>query len=511
MGSRQSTQKKVKSKFIPRNIIHNFKFPLILEDIGKTGSAEQLADYDFDVNRLMTLAQVGHIKTSKKISNKKYIIDCFSNKQRENILKLVQLRTPGGGYIPIKPRIPEPTTEGVIGPIGKNVGIGELNEKVIEYNRNNPRKSISNIERLKKFQEGTLKETSFVKLTFKCQTLPDSVKLGCNFYPVEANRRDPMLCSKCFRLGHTKNKCHKKYPVCGKCLGPKHEFGEQECPLEKSQWKCINCNIKGHSASWPRCPQKLKLKKALLIQSKHYMPLAAALEVVTGEERLKSDINIKPPTKNHDTRPQTQLSFDSDYPTLSAKHNKGQLWRTYAQTPHWIDSFPIGENANGADGESSSLLKKDDKKSGNEITQTMDENNTDKNGNKNENSNISFEKILKAIQQNNAIMQENLDKAVESLKRDTERKLENITTSLNEIKTQNENRMQMISDFVKNRQQTANHTEKIALDILDSIRQAAEGNPEAIFAVAKKLSKSGQEVGEELKVEIANITHSISI
>ena len=500
--TKQSKRKKRTSKFVPRNIIHNFKFPLILEDTGRPGSAEQLANYDFDLNRLMALAQVGRIKTSKKISGNKYIIDCFSNKQRENILKLVQLRTPGGGYIPIKPRVPEPTTEGVIGPIGKNVTMEDLKEKITEYNQCNPTKTISNSDRLRKFQDGVLKETAFIKLTFKCPTLPEAVKLGCNFYPVEANRRDPMLCSKCFRLGHTRNKCFKKHPVCGKCLGPKHEFGEQECPLDKSQWKCPNCNTKGHSASWPRCPQKLKLKNALLIQSKHYMPLAAALELVTGEEsKKKNKQNSKPQSRSHSSSYNEQA-----YPSLRPEHSKTKMWRTYAQTPsHWVDSYPIENGNTGADGESSQIAKsvvKSQTEKSQPISNTLGCNETS--------SSMSFENIIEAINKNSESMQQKFDKTIKSLQNDTEKKLKSITDSINEIKTQNQEKMTMISEFVKRRKQTANQSEKIALDIVDTIRQAAEGNPEAIFEMAKKLSKSGQDIGNDLKAEISKLTQSIS-
>ena len=488
--------KKSRSKFVPRNIVHNFKFPLILEDIGKSGSAEQLADYDFDLNRLMTLAQIGRIKTSKKISSKKYIIDCFSDKQRENTLKLVQLRTPGGGYIPIKPRIPEPTTEGVIGPIGRNVSMEELKEKIDEYNQSNPTKIVSNAERLKKFQDGSLKETSFIKLTFKCSTLPNAVKLGCNFYPVEANRRDPMLCSKCFRLGHTRNKCFKKTHICGKCLGPKHEFGEQECPLDKSQWRCPNCNIKGHSASWPRCPQKLKLKKALLIQSKHYMPLAAALELVTGEE--KSNPLNDPVGRTNQFH--NSLSTEQNFPELESTHRKGQkLWRTYAQSPHHrVEPLPTSLGDSGADGESTQRQKDKDK------TKTKE------NIFEQKNNNLSLDTILEAIKRNNEIVQEKIDKSIKSIQDDNEKKFERITSSINEIKSQNQQKMQMISEFIKNKKQTANQSEQIALDIVDSIRQAAEGNPDAIFVLAKKFSKSGQDISNELKAEISNLTQTIS-
>ena len=410
----------------------------------------------------------------------------------------MQLRTPGGGYIPIKPRVPEPTTEGVIGPIGKNVTMEDLKDKIAEYNQCNPSRIISNSDRLRKFQDGVLKETSFIKLTFKCSTLPEAVKLGCNFYPVEANRRDPMLCSKCFRLGHTRNKCFKKNPVCGKCLGPKHEFGEQECPLDKSQWKCPNCNTKGHSASWPRCPQKLKLKNALLIQSKHYMPLAAALELVTGEENNKP--NRSSFTSQNKPNNSRSSSNDKHFPPLTSENNKNKMWRSYAQTPnHRADSFATAGNGyTGADGENSQKMKVDEKPQSDLNTLNCKE------------SSMSFEGIIEAINKNTECLQQKFDKTIKSLQNDTEKKLKCITDSINEIKTQNKEKMSMISDFVKNRKQSANQSEKIALDIVDTIRQAAEGHPEAIFEMAKKLSKSGQDVGNDLKAEISKLTQSIS-
>ena len=493
-------KKSQKNKFVPRNIIHNFRFPVILEDIGKAGSAEQLADYDFDINRLMAQAQVGRIKTSKKISTKKYILDCFSYKQRENILRLVQLRTPGGGYIPIKARVPEPTTEGVIGPIGKNVSHEDLQDKISEYNTSNPKQSVSNFERLKRYQDGVIQETAFFKLTFKCSDLPDSVKLGCNFYPVEPNRREPMLCSKCFRLGHTKNKCHKKNAVCGKCLGPRHEFGEQECPVDKSNWKCLNCNSKGHSAAWPRCPQKLKLKKALLLQSKHYMPLAAALEIVTGSDPQSDHSH---PVSNRDYGQKPPI-FNSGYPPLTSKTNKQKLgWKTYTQEPpHRADTYPFQEVSDGQAGESS--------RKGDSAHPTPEIETLDQNKNKQLKNSLDVNTILEAIKENNSKLEKRIDSTVKSLQKETDKKISVITSSLNDIKAQNEQKLKTISDFVKSKQKDANTSEKIVLDIIDSIRQAAEGRPEGIFAIAKKFSRTNEDISQELRTEISVITQNIT-
>ena len=504
-GGQKRFNTKMKHKSDPSKVVvHDFKYPIVVEDMGKPDATESLSKYDFDLNKLMQNAQVGNIKMSKKISNKKYILDCQSAKQRESILKLVQLRTPNG-FIPIKVKIPEPTTEGCIGPINKLISDSDIQEKIDEHNRLHPKQSISSVERISKFSEGRLVTTSFIKLTFKTASLPKAVTLGCNYYPVEPYQREPLLCTTCFLLGHTKKHCRKKDPLCGRCLDSKHPCGDQECPVEKQSWKCRNCNTKGHSAAWPRCPQRLRLRKALLLQSRQYMPLAAALTIIDGEmapvdetlsnrNQLFHTIEHKTPLKNPPTK-SSQLGFGpgrtTDVSQGRPRGGGGMTWSSHSGAVSARRSFPFSEKGRPV----SSIWSPTSVGTSQEIQKTPD---------------FAMTTLLDTINKNNEEMKKQFQSAIQTLQKDTEKKLHSISEKMNDISKQKEQQLRVVENFVKSKKQTANPCEKVALDILDVFRQAAEGNPEGIFAIAKKFSKSGSDISEELKAEISIITQNVN-
>lgn len=483
---------------MPNIILHDFRFPVILEDTGRPGlNSEQLVKYDFDLNRLMNIAQVGKIKTAKKISNKKYIVECNSNKQRDCILKLVQLRTPSGGYIAINAHIPEPTTEGVIGPINKFISNDDIQEKIDEYNRVNTKLPVSKFERVIKYNGGRPEMTAYIRLSFRCSTLPTAIKLGCTFYPIEPYRREPLLCTKCYRLGHTKSKCRKGHEICGKCLGAKHEFGEKECPIEKSKWFCVNCNVKGHSASWPRCPSRIRLREALSLQAQHYMPLAAALAQVDGKTKPTSGdkANKKAPQRN-----QSQNVHISALSVSKGGKAAAGTWGTRRGAWPAVSDFPQERSAAGP------TEKEDSSSAAADLT----------GGQKSQDSpncaglaSDNLASVLDAINKSNLDMQKRIDVAMATMHKDTKEKIDKLTKKLDDLCSQKEEQLRMMKEFVKLRKQKANSCEKAALDIVDIIRQATEGNPEGIFAMAKKLSKTNEEISQNMKTEIATLTQNL--
>ena len=357
---------------------------------------------------------------------------------------------------------------------------------------------ISKCERLTKYENSEVKDTAYIKLTFKCAELPNSVKLGCNYYPIEPLRREPMLCSNCFRLGHTKKKCLKKSAICGKCLEAKHEFGEQECPLDKSQWKCRNCNVKGHSASWPRCPQRLKMKKALLIQSQNYMPLAAALEIVTGEPDITGaqDVLVFDRKSNRET--QVIKKDRSQFPALRDSSSSARK----SLDSIWGDDAPVGRVKSKFNGWSESIEGRVASTSSPSTSVSWA---TDKSSEK-----LTGNNPHESSQSSQSDLVSTLLNKFDTMHRENEKRFKIISDKLEDIKAQKEQQTQMIKEFVEVKRTKANPTEKIVLDIFDTLRQALEGKSEGIFNLAEKLSVSSHSISDELKKDISTLTQNLT-
>ena len=477
------------------NFIEKYTFPVLIEDTGKKEiNQESLSDYEFDLNRLFTLAQVGRVRATRRVAPGKYVVDCHSHSQRQTLLPRKHLRTPAGGYVPIQCKIPQPVTEGVIGPISRSVPIESIKEKVDEYNLKYHNKKISKFARVTKYDksQNATSETAFIRLTFECASLPESIYLGPTLYGVEVFRRDPILCSKCHLLGHTKNKCRKSISLCGKCLMEKHPCGEKECPVPKSDWYCKNCKKKGHSASWPRCPQKLIMRKALEIQAATYMPLAAAVSLVTGSG-MNNQINPKTSTK---------LKNQNGPPKRDKNHFPNIVKSSAALFGGDVDSGPSSlANSGGGDGHVASADSVRDRPGSLSMAPS---------GSASLSSDNSLTAIIDAMNKNNEAMQKKIDTAVSSLQSETDKRFKRLSQQMDALQKQKEQQLKTISEFVTIKKQSANASERAVLDIIDVIRQAAEGHPESLFTLAKKVGRSSCDIGDELKNEISILTQNIN-
>ena len=80
---------------------------------------------------------------------------------QRNTLLQKHLRTPAGDNIPIRCKLPQPITEGVIGPINVNVTTESLQEKVNEYNDKNPIAKIQKFNRIQKYNKGETQDPAF--------------------------------------------------------------------------------------------------------------------------------------------------------------------------------------------------------------------------------------------------------------------------------------------------------------------------------------------------------------
>ena len=497
------------------NFIEKYNFPVLVEDTGKNHTnQESLSDYEFDLNRIFTLNQVGKVRATRRVAPGKYLIDCQSRPQRQSLITKASLRTPLGGYIAIQCKIPQPVTEGVIGPISPSVDIQSIKEKIEEHNANFPNNKISKFCRVQRYDrdENMTVDTAFVKLTFESHTLPSSIYLGTTLYGVDTFRREPILCGKCHLLGHTKNRCRSKETLCGKCLQERHPCGEKECPLPKSEWSCRNCKTKGHSASWPRCPKKLIMRKALEIQSSTYMPLASAVAIVTGEKDSlpeKKSKKLKSSGKAY-----MQGSKMKDYPPLAPNRVRHLNITPTNLTEPSPELLSLGDQDSGRRGSLDTRSQNPSKKETETSSTPSNKPNISPVGiqslaeatHDSYPANPNFQLLLESINRNN----ENMQKRFETFQKETNKKLTDIVHRVDTIQKQKEEQLKLVENFVKANKQKANATEKVVLDIVDVIRKAANGEPNSLFDLAKKLSGSSQDVGDNLKLDISVLTQNIN-
>ena len=466
------------SKTLPRmnprpacNFIENYKFPIIIEDVGKNErNQEKLHEYEFDLNSLFSLAQVGKVRATRRVAPGKYLVDCQSVSQRQALLQKKHLRTPTGGYIPIQCKLPQPITEGVIGPISVNVSKESINDKINEYNDKNPKARIQKFNRIQKYQGGVVQDTAFISLTFGCSVLPSAIHLGTTLYGVEVYRRNPILCGNCHLLGHSKAKCRKKEPLCGKCLQERHPCGEKECPVPKEKWYCRNCKKYGHSASWPRCPKKLLVKKALEVQAKTYMPLAAAIAVVKGDSNMNDNRPLtatKSAKKSLFHTPNHKQQFNDNFPSLNSGL-KGLSQKTNEDA-----QFSLRP-------ESGSLALSQKSRVG-WSDQTTD-------------NSISVSSKMLSSDNSVSINQDPLA-AINA-------RLDAMSKSITEIKEQKEANIKLIEDFIASKRNKVNKTENAILDIVSAFKDLSEGRSTKIQQIASQLAGDKSEIREDLMNEI---------
>ena len=188
------------------------------------------------------------------------------------------------GVIKIQTKIPEEKTEGVVGPIPLDYTAEEIAMLLTENRHQNLK--VSEITRL---STKSGKRSKAIRLVFYCKTLPTSVQIGTQSFRVEPYRRQVKRCTRCQKLDHDKRECTStRGPRCPKCLEAAHPQGAFECKLERSMWRCINCNKRGHSSAYGGCPEILLRKKALELQAREYMPFATAMARAKKEILLKS-------------------------------------------------------------------------------------------------------------------------------------------------------------------------------------------------------------------------------
>ena len=103
------------------------------------------------------------------------------------------------------------------------------------------------VSRIKKYENGSLKDTGAIVLTFDRTRIPETINVGYMKQTVKQYYDRPMRCQKCWEYGHTKNRCVKneRCKICG-----------QETPHETC-WpaRCVNCGL-DHPADSTKCPKR---------------------------------------------------------------------------------------------------------------------------------------------------------------------------------------------------------------------------------------------------------------
>ena len=182
---RNYKRRKDKSFKLPDPVF--FKYPVIIQDLC-TGS-DTYKNYGAATNQIWKLNKCGAIISQKRCKTaNKWMLECNTFSQQQTIAQMTKIKT-DKGIINVKAEIPLATTEGVIGPLNREWS-EETVESLIKEGSSVP---IQRIQRLKKNGE----PCSAVKIVFLTEVLPETIKVGTQFYCVEPFRKTILRCMIC--------------------------------------------------------------------------------------------------------------------------------------------------------------------------------------------------------------------------------------------------------------------------------------------------------------------------
>lgn len=132
---------------------------------------------------------------------------------------------------------------------------------------------------LKKF-DGTLKETGLIILTFDSTTLPTHLMIGYERTSIRQYIPTPLRCHNCFGFGHTYKIC-KNPKACYKCGSTHHTLGEETCLKNVGCINCIKNNLSpyDHCSIDRNCPLYKKNQEIIAIKITHQIDNKAAYEI----------------------------------------------------------------------------------------------------------------------------------------------------------------------------------------------------------------------------------------
>lgn len=134
---------------------------------------------------------------------------------------------------------------------------------------------VSDVKRIKRRDKVTRKPTDedigIYVLTFKVCTIPEYIQIGYNKVSVDEFIPDPFRCFKCFRFGHSAEKCRETTKKCPNCGCDAHSPKDPETGIfekcEKSA-NCVNCH-KNHNSLYRKCETFKKEKEIQCIRIKN--------------------------------------------------------------------------------------------------------------------------------------------------------------------------------------------------------------------------------------------------
>ena len=141
---------------------------------------------------------------------------------------------------------------------------------------------VSKIERMKRRDNGVLKDTHRHIITFNKPDLPQVIKItDWHHELIDLFIPNPMRCMNCKRLGHTKKWCRRTSPTCSKCAEEHLPAFGCDKPL-----RCVNCSEE-HNALERKCPFYQFKYEVLATQTRKRISFPEAEEEV--KERFRQD------------------------------------------------------------------------------------------------------------------------------------------------------------------------------------------------------------------------------
>nr|XP_041632964.1 uncharacterized protein LOC121502908 [Drosophila kikkawai] len=142
-----------------------------------------------------------------------------------------------------------------------------LEESVIVQELANQK--VTEVRKILKRDNGALKETGLLIITFNTHNLPEYIMIGYQRTSVRVYIPLPMRCNNCFKYGHLHKFC-KNNKICYNCGEEHHIDPTSNIKCNRPQ-KCINCNIEQlanpHNSTSKKCPVFLKQQELQAIKT----------------------------------------------------------------------------------------------------------------------------------------------------------------------------------------------------------------------------------------------------
>ncbi|KZS10253.1 Uncharacterized protein APZ42_025309 [Daphnia magna] len=131
---------------------------------------------------------------------------------------------------------------------------------------------VTKVERFTKLAEGTRVPAGTVALSFN-RPLPARVTLVALSFSIFKYYPNPYKCTKCWKLGHTKNYCSTKEDKCKNC-------GENHIASTACTTKCVNCCSPTHSSDSKQCPTYIEMLALIKYATDHNLPVSEARQEI---------------------------------------------------------------------------------------------------------------------------------------------------------------------------------------------------------------------------------------